>query len=121
MYINFAAASSIELRTLNERVLPLWLLIRLEREINRYCYSWIFFKEIITPKVETVVFVSIPSTNGKVNRLLEFPVMNNANHWVEAMIFVKDNVTTQIEPVLIVVVATTIEGHPCVRCPSQIT
>ena len=113
-----AAASSIELRTLDERVLPEWLLIRLECEINCYCYSWIFLEEIITPKVETVFFVSVPCTNGKVNRLLEFPVMNNTNHWVEAVIFIKDNVTTQIEPVLIVVVASTIEGHPSVRCPS---
>ena len=68
-----AAASSIELRTLNERVLTVWLLIRLECEINCYCYSWIFLEEIITPKVETVVLIGVPCTNGKVNRLLEFP------------------------------------------------
>ena len=78
-------------------------------------------EEVIAPEVEAVVLIGVPCTNGKVNWLLELPIVYNTNHWIERMLLVEHDIATQVEPMLIVVIAILIEGHPCVRCPSQIT
>ena len=64
----------------------------LERKINSYCCSWVLLEEVVAPKVEAVILVGVPCTNGKVNGLLELPIVYNTNHWIEAVLVVEDDV-----------------------------
>ena len=89
----------------------------LECKINCYSCSWVLFEEVVAPEVETVVLIGVPCTNGKVNWFLELPIVHNTNHWVEAMLIVEHDIAAQVQPMLIIVITITIEGHPCVRSP----